>query len=275
MGFEHKCVICNNFFPQISGKPQVEVNHKIEIGGFSKDITKWAEDLGQMYQRTLCAVDGLEVVCKPCHRQLTNDYLKEKAGIKSLTKEFPREYGSYRAMLSRCYNPKNKDYKYYGGRGISVDERWRTSFVNFYADMGGRSEETSLDRVDFNGNYTKLNCRWATWVEQARNRSNNVYLAYGEDCLCLAEWGVKLDIVPHTISYRLDHGWTIPQALGFEERPSKTYTGRLTLEELEELIKERSQGIELKVLGEKYSIAFTQVSRLYKKYKHLFIEQEL
>ena len=77
-------------------------------------------------------------------------------------------------MIQRCYNPRRWQYKYYGGRGIKVCERWLDGFKNFYADMGPRPIGMTLDRVDNDGNYTPLNCRWATDIEQRANRSNRV-----------------------------------------------------------------------------------------------------
>jgi hypothetical protein len=82
------------------------------------------------------------------------------------------EYISWRSMINRCGNPKWHAFDRYGGRGITVCERWRASFENFVADMGRRpSPRHSLDRwPDRDGNYEPGNCRWATPVEQARNR---------------------------------------------------------------------------------------------------------
>lgn len=80
-------------------------------------------------------------------------------------------YGVWTSMKNRCSNPNVKNYDIYGGRGISVCERWRDNFENFLADMGDRpSKKHTLDRVNPDGNYEPGNCRWATLSEQAFNR---------------------------------------------------------------------------------------------------------
>ena len=86
------------------------------------------------------------------------------------------EYRAWRGAIQRCCNPKNKDFKNYGGRGISVCRRWRNSFQNFLTDMGKRPSGRTLDRKEVNGNYTPNNCRWATWKQQANNRRKRVRL---------------------------------------------------------------------------------------------------
>ena len=78
-------------------------------------------------------------------------------------------YRSWSSMRGRCINKNNQAYGSYGGRGITVCERWN-SFEAFYADMGARPRGMSLDRINNNGNYEPSNCRWATHSEQQKNR---------------------------------------------------------------------------------------------------------
>ena len=84
-------------------------------------------------------------------------------------------YRLWNDIKKRCLNVKSEAYPDYGGRGITVCERWINSFENFIADMGMKpSPDLTLERINVNGNYEPLNCKWATWIEQYWNKRNTI-----------------------------------------------------------------------------------------------------
>ncbi len=125
------------------------------------------------------------------------------------------EYRSWTHMRDRCYRETDKRYKNYGGRGISVCDRWRKSFTAFYEDMGKRpTDKHSIDRIDNNGNYEPNNCRWATKQEQADNRSNGYRFTYGGKTLTIRQWSNESGIAYDTLRQRLlRYKWSIEKAL--------------------------------------------------------------
>lgn len=119
----------------------------------------------------------------------------------------------HNAIMSRCYNEKQKTYKHYGGRGILVCERWHT-FKNFYDDMiAGYKKGLSIERENVNGNYEPSNCRWATHYEQVRNRTDNHFLEYNGQKMILNDWAKKYGIRKATLWARINSGWDIATAI--------------------------------------------------------------
>ncbi len=113
-------------------------------------------------------------------------------------------YCIYRGMLQRCYDKNYPGYKNYGGRGITVSPDWRNDFLRFVSDMGPRpSPEHSVDRIDFNGPYSKDNCRWADRKTQATNRRATIQLTHQGETLCAFDWAHKLGIAPSTMYKRI------------------------------------------------------------------------
>jgi hypothetical protein len=124
------------------------------------------------------------------------------------------------SMMKRCSYPKDKEFKNYGGRGISICRTWR-SFEGFHVAMGDRPEGTTLDRIDRDGHYVIENCRWSTNTEQVRNRSNTRYLEYKGQRLPLAEWSDKLSVSYATLIKRHSYGWSSAKILETPIRPRR------------------------------------------------------
>jgi hypothetical protein len=137
------------------------------------------------------------------------------------------EFHSWRFMIERCYDQASFRYANYGGRGITVCNRWRgqNGYANFIADMGPRPNNTpftySIDRIDTNGNYEQSNCRWATRSEQARNKRNNVIVTAHGKAMLLLDWAEETNIPAETIRRRLRRGWTPERTVTTPLRPTK------------------------------------------------------
>jgi hypothetical protein len=117
-------------------------------------------------------------------------------------------------MKQRCYNPKHVGYGNYGGRGITICDEWLNSFSRFYEDIGPRpSLDHEIDRIDNDGNYEPSNCRWAVPEQQTLNRRGNRRIEYGGKRLTVVEWARRCGMRHNTLSYRLDHGWSVESAL--------------------------------------------------------------
>lgn len=124
------------------------------------------------------------------------------------------EYRSWSMMKNRCLNARSADYPEYGGRGITVCDRWM-SFENFLADMGLRpSKAHSLDRYpNQNGNYEPGNCRWATGKQQSRNTRRNRIIEYNGQKKTVVEWEELYGHPHNTIYQRRKRGWSIERSI--------------------------------------------------------------
>ena len=147
-------------------------------------------------------------------------------------KSTSRLYEIYNGMKKRCYNPKFKFYKHYGGRGITICDSWLEDVINFYNDMEEfylahvekyGEKDTTLDRIDVNKGYSKENCRWATWKEQANNRRNNHIIEYNGVSKTMTEWREELGINQKTFEERVYNGnMSIEEILSKEKHNGKT-----------------------------------------------------
>jgi hypothetical protein len=114
-----------------------------------------------------------------------------------------RAYRIWSNMLTRCRNPLADNYERYGGRGISVCERW-LKFEHFFEDMGSPPAGTSIDRIENSGNYEPGNCRWATTQQQNENRRGLRWVEYDGKKMLVSQWAKHLGVNPSTLYEALD-----------------------------------------------------------------------
>lgn len=144
----------------------------------------------QLHGRTVSSEDALKRL--------------KKRGAKSLDPT----HISWVCMIKRCHYSKDVSFHNYGGRGIVVCDRWRSSFDNFVTDMGRRPNGSTIDRINNNGPYEPSNCRWATWREQHANRRTCSYITYKGRTLTCTQWARELTMNPATLMRRLKRGWS-------------------------------------------------------------------
>lgn len=126
---------------------------------------------------------------------------------------YSNTYRIWVGMRHRCLDPKHHNYANYGGRGITICERWG-DVRNFIEDMGERPSKThSLERIDNDGPYSPENCRWATVIEQHSNTRRNRLLEFQGETKTQAEWARVFGIRPGLIGGRLKSGWPIHEAI--------------------------------------------------------------
>ena len=145
---------------------------------------------------------------------------------------FTRIHGIWSNMKNRCNNISSTEYKNYGGRGIIYDERWE-EFENFYEDMGKSYEEhvtefgekdTTIDRINVDGNYCKDNCKWSSIDEQANNKTTSHYITVDGKTKTAMQWS-KISKVPfRTILSRLKRNWSTKDAIFTKAKRLTSYT---------------------------------------------------
>jgi len=137
------------------------------------------------------------------------------------------EYRTWQKIKERCYVPACKSYPDYGGRGITMCDRWRTSFPAFLEDMGLRpSTLHTIERRDNSAGYTPDNCCWATRREQNRNKRSNTVLTWNDQTHCLSRWSEIVHIPERVLSDRHRANWSTERILTTPVRrwPSQIYT---------------------------------------------------
>lgn len=126
-----------------------------------------------------------------------------------------RLYHIWKSMRERCTCPHSNRFQHYGGKGIKVCSEW-DDFAKFreWAYQNGYNDTLTIDRIELDKGYCPENCRWATYTEQANNKSNSVRVTFNGETHTYAEWGRILKIKASTIQARIKHyGWSPEKAL--------------------------------------------------------------
>ena len=150
---------------------------------------------------------GKVASCKCLHKEIIGAINKTHGMTHS------REFHTWVGMKARCLNPENPSYKNYGGRGITICDKWLDSFENFLSDMGPCPQNYSLDRIDVNGNYNPENCRWADNITQSNNKRTNIFVTVNGEELTLTQACQKLNLSYKAVHQRMRRGQSIYQAL--------------------------------------------------------------
>lgn len=146
-----------------------------------------------------------------CFRRVVTTERSRKHGHKTATRR-TKVYTAWLNMKARCTNENSRDYKNYGGRGISYDPRWE-SFEHFLEDMGEPGPGMTLDRINNMGNYSKDNCRWASRSMQSQNKRNCKFYEFNGQSKTLGEWAKETGIGRVTLIKRIQRGVPVEIAL--------------------------------------------------------------
>ena len=186
---------------------------------------------GNHYTQWLCQCDcgnhvivrgaylrnGNTLSCGCIQKELAQKNIKKLIGRQVVHNDSnTRLYKIWIGMKQRCCNKNDPRYKDYGGRGITVCDEWIASYENFkqWALSNNYNDALSIDRLDVNGNYEPLNCRWATTKEQQNNMRSNRVLTYKGQTHTISEWAEIVGINKSTISKRIIRSdWSVEKAL--------------------------------------------------------------
>lgn len=191
----------------------------LELVNEDKKIVRCRCHCGALFEVAL--IDLLKhtrylISCKYCNDGINHKYNKRK--IDEL------HFGDIKSVLytmkKRCYNPKSSDYKWYGGKGVTICKEWLDDTNKFieWAQKNGYQKGLTIDRIDSNGNYEPSNCRWTDMIIQNNNKSKLKKYKFNGEYLTLSQISRKIDIKYRTLLGRINKGWDIDKAINTPTR---------------------------------------------------------
>lgn len=197
----NKCKTCKDKDRSVIGKKfgRLFVESEFKAKDCIKCVCKC--DCGK--EKTIRRADLLSGKTVSCGCKQRENFLKMAV---THGKSNTRLYNIWCAMKQRCYYEKSSHYHIYGAKGIRVCDEWKDDFMNFYnwAMKNGYTDELTIDRIDVNGNYEPSNCRWATYKEQANNKSTNRYVECGGKIQTVSQWAEELGVHYQTLRSRME-----------------------------------------------------------------------
>lgn len=164
----------------------------------------------EKYISTSKLTTGNTISCGCYQKENIKNGLNYKHGLRKT-----RLYRIWVNMKTRCCNTNDNHFKDYGARGIKICDEWLNDFMNFYnwSMENGYKDNLTIDRIDVNGNYEPSNCRWATILEQNRNRRVVKVITFNGKSQTISQWSSELKLGKETIRERIKKGWTIEECL--------------------------------------------------------------
>jgi hypothetical protein len=207
--------------PAVETRSLTGLKYALSGGRFGKLVVLKKEDVASLQKRRwICECDcGKRTLVHTADllggSTSSCGCLKSELVRNRMTKHGMRDsklYDAWHQMKQRCSKPTHRDWKHYGGRGISVCQRWQ-DFTLFLVDMGERPNGMTLERIDVDGNYEPSNCRWATQKEQTRNTRRSQFVTYRGITKTISAWAEDLGQNPATLRHRLQSPlWTTEEA---------------------------------------------------------------
>ncbi len=202
--------IPNIISSRLDQKRGIELKNNINVGDKINRLTV----IGFDGKRAVCKCD-----CGNINKPLIHDLIRsDSRQVKScgcLTKEKLSQSAKTHGLSKHNLYKKCKQYKNYGGRGITMCDEWKNDFQAFYdwSITNGYKSGLTIDRIDVNGNYEPYNCRWVDWNTQQNNRRNNKYISYNGKTMSLSDWCKYYNADYDLIESRMLNGWSFDRAL--------------------------------------------------------------